>query len=61
MKGSKQGQKPRLNLGQAKNEEDEGDESKLIPYMGDYIMIQRAMVILEREKNKSSGNEDSWL
>ena len=61
MQEPKQGQQPRLNLVQAENEEDEGEESEVPPDMGENLMIQRAMVIPGKEENKSSGNEDSWL
>ena len=61
MQEPKQGQQPRLNLVQAENEEDEGEESEVPPDMGENLMIRRAMVIPGKEENKSSGNEDSWL
>ena len=61
MQEPKKGQQPRLNLAQAKNEEDEGEELEVPPYMGENLMIQREMVILEKKKKKSSGNVDSWL
>ena len=61
MQEPKQGQQPRLNLVQAKNEEDEGEEYEVPPDMGENLMIRRAMVILGKEEKKSSGNEDSWL
>ena len=60
MQETKQGYHPRLNLAQAKNEE-EGDESQVSPYMGENLMIRREMVIPEKEQIKSSDNEDSWL
>ena len=60
MQEMKQGQKPNLNLVQDENEE-EGFEYEVLPDMGESLMIQRSMVILEKEQMKSSGNEDSWL
>lgn len=41
--------------------EKEGDESQVFPNMGENLMIQREMVILEKEQKQSSDNEDSWL
>ena len=60
MQELKQGQQPRLNLVQAENDEDEGEESEVPPNMGENLMIRRAMVIPGKKENKSSGNEDSW-
>jgi hypothetical protein len=57
---SKQGQQPSLKLVQAENEE-EGVESEVPPDMGESLMIQRSMVIPEKEKRQGSENEDSWL
>jgi len=39
MQEPKQGQQPRLNLVQAENEEDEGEESEVPPDMGENLMI----------------------
>ena len=58
MQDPKQGEQPRLNLAQAENEE-EGDESQVFLDIGENIMIQRAMMILKKEKKHSNDNEDS--
>ena len=50
MQELKQGQQPSLNLVQVENEE--GDESKFLPDMGENIMIHRSIVIPERKKRK---------
>ena len=49
MQETKQGEKPRSNLAQAKNEE-EGDESQVLPDMGENLIIWRAMVIPKNEQ-----------
>ena len=48
MQEPKQGEKPRLNLVQAKNEE-EGDESQVFLDIGENLMIQREMMIPKKE------------
>ena len=60
MQEPKQGEQPRLNLAQAEDEE-EGDESEVFPDIGENLMIQRAMMIPNKEQKRSSDNEDSWL
>ena len=60
MQEPKHGEKPRLNLAQAKDEE-EGDDSEGFLDIGENLMIQRAMMIPKKEKKKSNDNEDSWL
>jgi hypothetical protein len=60
MQELKQGQQPSLNLVQAENEEG-GDEYDVFPDMGENLMIQRSMVIPQKEKRQSSNNEYSWL
>jgi len=49
-----------LNLVQAENEEEEA-KYEVSPDLADILMIQRSMVIPEKEQRHSSGNEDSWL
>ena len=49
MQESKQGKQPSLNLVQDENEE--GVESEVPPDMGENIMIQRSMVIPEKEQS----------
>ena len=56
----KQGEKPRLNLAQAE-EEEEGDEFDVFPDIGENLLIQNTMMIPKNEKKKSSDNEDSSL
>ena len=53
MQEPKQGEKPRLNLAQAENEE-EADESQVFPNIGENLMIQRAMMIPKKEQKKSN-------
>ena len=60
MQDPKQGDKPRLNLAQAEDEE-EGDESEVFPNIVENLMIHRAMMIPKKEQKRSSDNEDSWL
>ena len=59
MQEPKQREQPRLNLAQAENEE--GDEFEVFPDIGENLMIQRAMMIPEKEQMWSSNNEYSWL
>jgi hypothetical protein len=47
-------------LVQVENEE-EGDEYEVSPDMGENLMIQRSMLIPEKEQRKGSGSEYSWL
>jgi len=49
-----------LNLVQDKNEE-EGVEYEVSHDVGESLMIQRSMVIPEKEQRKSNDNEYSWL
>ena len=49
-----------MNLVQDKNEE-EGVEYEVLPDMEESLMIQRSMVIPEKEQRQSSDNEDSWI
>ena len=60
MQEPKQGEQPRLNFAQVEDEE-EGDESKVFPDIGENLMTQRAMKIPKKEQNQSSDKEDSWL
>ena len=49
MQEPKQGEKPRLNLVQAENEE-EGDESQVFPDIGENLVIQIVMMIPKKEQ-----------
>ena len=59
MQELKKRQQPSLNLVQAENEE--GVEFEVPPDIGENLMMQRSMVILEKEQRKSNDNEYSWL